>query len=301
MELSAFITGDVESSDNWADQDDHRISVCADDQYSRPAIQAPSSYNRSADNEIPMNGPFKAFVRALPFEWTDDDLFGWFEQQGVEPTDIEMKIDQATGKSRGMAVIEFDDRETLEGAVGLNGRTVNGRAIGIQVDRPRPGYGDRRPGGYGDRSYERPPMPSLSRDAFGSRALPAAPVIREHREHRDFQSREHRDFQPRERREQNKYGNSSMWSDARSTERRVQPPAPAPATGVYRPRRVERPERPVQEDKRFETGKNFDWGAARTSKAPAAESKPAESKPVYSSEKKSEPVRSNRFAALQED
>lgn len=64
--------------------------------------------------------------------------------------------DRYTGESRGFAFVEMPSKEEAEAAIeGLNGKEVGGRAMAVNVARPRregrrPGGGGSGGGRYGD-------------------------------------------------------------------------------------------------------------------------------------------------------
>ncbi|MDR0462999.1 MAG: RNA-binding protein [Pseudomonadales bacterium] len=97
----------------------------------------------------------KIFVGNLAFKAMEQDLADFFGQYG-EVAEVILLSDRRTGRSRGMAFVEFvtEDaaKEALEKA---NGATLLDREIRVDLSKPRTerprdggGYGGNR-GGYG--------------------------------------------------------------------------------------------------------------------------------------------------------
>lgn len=91
----------------------------------------------------------KLYVGNLSYETADDDLRAMFAEFGTVQS-AQVITDRDTGRSKGFGFVEMaSDREATEAIGGLNGRTVGGRALTVNVakpkeDRPRDG-GSRRP------------------------------------------------------------------------------------------------------------------------------------------------------------
>lgn len=100
----------------------------------------------------------KLFVGGLPFAIEDRELHGMFEAYGTVAS-AKVIMDRETGRSRGFGFVEFASDTEGEAAIkGLNGSTVEGRQLKVNVaeDKPRGGGGggfrggnDRRGGGGG--------------------------------------------------------------------------------------------------------------------------------------------------------
>ena len=88
----------------------------------------------------------KLFVGNLSFKITENDLQDAFAACGtVVETNIMM--DRMTGRPRGFAFISMSTPEEAQKAIDtLNGKDMDGRALTVNVARPRE---DRPPGGGG--------------------------------------------------------------------------------------------------------------------------------------------------------
>lgn len=107
--------------------------------------------------------PKKLFVGNLPFNTTQDELVEAFAQHG-EIVEAKLVTDRMSGRSKGIAFIEFSSEEDAAKAMeALNNSELGGRTIFVSVARPfvprenRPqgggfGGGRRSGGGYGDRN-----------------------------------------------------------------------------------------------------------------------------------------------------
>jgi cold-inducible RNA-binding protein len=92
----------------------------------------------------------KLFVGNLSFNATQEQLQGLF---GAHGTVIEVDVikDKFTNRPRGFGFVTMDTQEAAEAAVqALNGKDLDGRALPVNVARPReergprPGGGERR-------------------------------------------------------------------------------------------------------------------------------------------------------------
>ncbi len=91
------------------------------------------------------------YVGNLPFSTTEDDLRGLFEPHG-QVQRASVVIDRETGRSRGFGFVEMaNDNEAQAAIAALNGQDMNGRALVVNVAKPREqsGGGGRGGGGYG--------------------------------------------------------------------------------------------------------------------------------------------------------
>jgi RNA recognition motif-containing protein len=88
----------------------------------------------------------KLYVGNLPFETTEDDLKTLFAE--VAPIDrVTVVRDRFTNRSRGFAFVEIDDEAVAKKAIEtLNGRSIGGRSIKVNVAKPPENRG---PGGGG--------------------------------------------------------------------------------------------------------------------------------------------------------
>jgi RNA recognition motif-containing protein len=90
----------------------------------------------------------KLFIGGIAFTTTSEGLRDFFAQAGpVLSADVVM--DQATGRSRGFGFVEMETAEAAEKAVAqLNGRDLDGRALRVEISKPKPAGGGRS-GGFG--------------------------------------------------------------------------------------------------------------------------------------------------------
>lgn len=86
------------------------------------------------------------FVGNLSFRVTEDDLRNAFEPFGTVER-VSILTDRDTGRSRGFGFVEMPDDQQGEDAIAaLNGAELDGRALNVNVARPRP---ERSGGGFG--------------------------------------------------------------------------------------------------------------------------------------------------------
>lgn len=123
----------------------------------------------------------RLFVGNLSYGTTEADLRAYFGAV-APPSQVVLPVDRETGRPRGFAFVEFQDRAHAEAAIQrLNGHVFNGRPLAVSEARAREDRGPAgqrpggpRPGGFGPR----PPSPF-----GGPRPLdsPAAPGPRRNR------------------------------------------------------------------------------------------------------------------------
>lgn len=96
----------------------------------------------------------KLFVGNLSFNTTENDLQDMFAAHGTV-TEANLMMDRATGRPRGFGFVTMSTEEEAQKAVEvLNGRSVDGRALTVNMARPREeGSGNRGGGGGGRRQF----------------------------------------------------------------------------------------------------------------------------------------------------
>jgi RNA recognition motif-containing protein len=87
----------------------------------------------------------KLFVGNLSFNTTENDLHDAFAVHGTV-VEANLMMDRATGRPRGFAFVTMSTPEEAQKAIeALNGKTIDGRALTVNIARPR----EERPGGGG--------------------------------------------------------------------------------------------------------------------------------------------------------
>ena len=99
-----------------------------------------------------MDSNRRLFVGNLPFQVLERDLEDQFRNIGTVVS-VNLMLDKETGRSRGFAFVEFSTAEEAAQAVEqLNGKDLGGRAMTVNIARPReerPAGGRPRSGGGG--------------------------------------------------------------------------------------------------------------------------------------------------------
>jgi cold-inducible RNA-binding protein len=96
----------------------------------------------------------KLFVGNLSFNTTENDLNDAFAAYGTV-VETNLMMDRETGRPRGFGFVTMSSPEEAQKAIeSLNGKEVDGRALTVNVARPREerapgGGGGGRRGGYG--------------------------------------------------------------------------------------------------------------------------------------------------------
>lgn len=90
----------------------------------------------------------RLFVGNLSYQTMDRDLQEFFSQTGVV-TSVTVMMDKFTGKSRGFAFVEYATLEEANKAVEMfHGKDFQGRALTVNIARPREERAPRTGGGY---------------------------------------------------------------------------------------------------------------------------------------------------------
>jgi RNA recognition motif-containing protein len=104
----------------------------------------------------------RLFVGNLAYSTTEADLRSYFGTV-APPSQVVLPVDRETGRPRGFAFVEFQDRAHAEQAIQkFNGQVFNGRPLAVSEARaredrgpggpPRPGgFSGPRPGGFAPR------------------------------------------------------------------------------------------------------------------------------------------------------
>jgi len=133
----------------------------------------------------------RLFVGNLPFSVTEAELREHFSAAGPV-AGVWLAMDRETGRPRGFAFVEYDDRAHAEDAIRrFNNQPLGGRNLAVNEARPqersggsggyRPGtssYSARPPrpeggGSGGGGGFDRPRPPAGPRPGFGAEAPPA--------------------------------------------------------------------------------------------------------------------------------
>src|SRR5437773_7173302 len=87
----------------------------------------------------------KLFVGNLSFNITENDLQDAFAAHGTV-VEANLMMDRTTGRPRGFAFVTMSSPEEAQKAIdAMNGKELGGRALSVNIARPR----EERPGGGG--------------------------------------------------------------------------------------------------------------------------------------------------------
>lgn len=87
----------------------------------------------------------KLYVGNLAYSVRDDSLHQAFSSFGTV-TSAKVMMDRDTGRSKGFGFVEMESPQAAQAAIrGMNGKTIDGRALVVNEARPR----EERPGGFG--------------------------------------------------------------------------------------------------------------------------------------------------------
>ena len=86
------------------------------------------------------------YVGNLPWSATEDEVRSLFANHG-NVSSVKLVSDRETGRARGFGFVEMStDTEAQAAIQGLNGQSVDGRSIVVNLARPKEDRGDA--GGY---------------------------------------------------------------------------------------------------------------------------------------------------------
>jgi len=89
----------------------------------------------------------KLFVGSLPWSLNNDSLRELFAQYG-EITEAVVIMDRNTGRSRGFGFVTFAKEEDAQKALEMSGKDVEGRALVVNMSKPREDRGGGGGGGF---------------------------------------------------------------------------------------------------------------------------------------------------------
>src|SRR6187399_434842 len=95
----------------------------------------------------------KLFVGNLSFDITENDLQDAFAAHGTV-VEANLMMDRATGRPRGFGFVTMSSDEEAQKAIdALNGASIDGRQITVNIARPREERSGGGGGGGGRREY----------------------------------------------------------------------------------------------------------------------------------------------------
>lgn len=86
----------------------------------------------------------RIYVGNLPFSATEDSVRELFQQHGTVQS-VNLISDRETGRPRGFGFVEMDDAEAEAAISALEGTTMDGRNLRVNLARPREERGPRGP------------------------------------------------------------------------------------------------------------------------------------------------------------
>ncbi|MGJ3493899.1 splicing factor, CC1-like family [Piscirickettsia salmonis] len=78
----------------------------------------------------------KLYVGNLPYSADEASLEGLFSPYGAV-TSVKVIQDRDTGRSKGFAFVEFDEKEAAEAALELDGKDNGGRPMKVSMAKPQ--------------------------------------------------------------------------------------------------------------------------------------------------------------------
>lgn len=112
------------------------------------------------------NNPKKLFIGNLSYNVTESQLRDIFSEHG-EISDLKLITDRDSGRSRGIAFVEYESKENAEDAIkALNEKEFDGRNIQVNIAKPK------EKSGGGGRSFgnNRSGFSNNRNDYFGNKS-----------------------------------------------------------------------------------------------------------------------------------
>jgi translation initiation factor 4B len=140
---------------NWADEmdkyEDNTGPAPSDFVFDRSKLPTAAKATLGPDfdlEQVPKTKPFTAHISNVSFEADEEKLKVFFKDLKVLSVRL---VSDERGRSRGYGYVEFEDRESLIGALTKVDTTFNNRAIKISLDEQK--SGNDRQGGFGNRGH----------------------------------------------------------------------------------------------------------------------------------------------------
>jgi len=80
----------------------------------------------------------KIYVGNLPFTTTNESITQLFAQHG-QVHSVALITDRETGRPRGFGFVEMEDAEATAAIAALDGRSLEGRNLSVNMAKDRPG------------------------------------------------------------------------------------------------------------------------------------------------------------------
>ena len=94
----------------------------------------------------------KLYVGNLPYSATEAEIETMFSEYG-ELMSVVLIKDRETGRAKGFGFVEFQNQADAEKALELDGRELDGRALKVNMAKPRETGGGGRGGDRGGRRW----------------------------------------------------------------------------------------------------------------------------------------------------
>ena len=83
----------------------------------------------------------KLFVGNLPYAATEQDVHGFFNEQGITVQNVTVMRDRSTGQPRGFGFVEITDEAHPQAIDLCHGKELMGRPLVVNEARPMIGRG----------------------------------------------------------------------------------------------------------------------------------------------------------------
>ena len=147
----------VLSKTSWADDDDYEADTprrSEPQQFTLPTAPRAALGPEISEDMIPRDPPFTARIGNLSYDIDPEDVYKFFDKLNVKNIRLLREGDSETGRLRGFGYADFEDRQSLIDALGMNDHMLKNRKIRINLTNQD---GDRRGGNdrYGNRMDNR--------------------------------------------------------------------------------------------------------------------------------------------------
>lgn len=130
---------DMDSTENQASEESEMKTEIPDDQQNGEDNESgggmgPAGDGSSSGGLGKGNEDKKVFVGGISYDTTNEDLLSYFGQFG-DVSQAQVKYDQATGRSRGFAFVEFGSVQACKGALVSKDQEIKGKKVEVSLPR----------------------------------------------------------------------------------------------------------------------------------------------------------------------
>jgi RNA-binding protein 39 len=145
QEDGEFAAADDDAEDNATDGEKNKRTKTRDDSKSHIPTSSFVPRSEKPREEVikelyPDRDQQTAFVKNLDFSITEEELVKFFDIKEEGTVKARVIKDRHTGRSKGIAYVDFESEHNLLAAIMRDGEALKGRALSIAKSRPPPSF-----------------------------------------------------------------------------------------------------------------------------------------------------------------